>query len=89
MQIEICDIMGSVSKECTLECVWLFTKPTCFWKKIPIFQFSNPNFPSTLHDKLPAPNDEGKFDILRENLNTLHSARQAFIAVESDEHNML
>ena len=45
----------------------------------------NPNFPSVLHDKLPAVSGELKSEILLDNLNALHSARKAFIAAESDE----
>ena len=45
----------------------------------------NPNFPSVLYDKLPALNNESKSKVLLDNLNALHSARQAFISAESNE----
>ena len=45
----------------------------------------NPNFPSVLHDKLPAFEDIWKSEVLLGNLNILHSACQAYISTESNE----
>ena len=43
----------------------------------------NPNYPSILHDKLPALEGVTNSEIVAENLNAMHSARKAFIASEA------
>ena len=45
----------------------------------------NPTLPCLLSDKPPALNEESQVDIIRQNLNTLHASRQAFIKSESSE----
>ena len=45
----------------------------------------NPKLPSTLTDDLPAATKQSMSDLLKKNLNTIHSARTAFIACENDE----
>ena len=45
----------------------------------------NPNFPSVLHDKLPALDHSTASKVLLDNLNAMHSARKAFIHAESRE----
>ena len=45
----------------------------------------NPRLPGILNDKPPALDDMTSTKIIRENLNALHKARQAFIASESSE----
>ena len=45
----------------------------------------NPNFPSVLHDLLPALEAKTNSEIVAENLNAMHSARKAFIASEASE----
>ena len=45
----------------------------------------NPNIPGVLTDKPPALYGETSTDIVRENLNALHRAREAFIRSESSE----
>jgi len=45
----------------------------------------NPRLPSTLTDDLPAITQRNMPDLMRENLNALHTARAAFIACENDE----
>ena len=45
----------------------------------------NPRLPSTLTDDLPAITQRSMPELIRENLNALHSARTAFIACENDE----
>ena len=44
---------------------------------------SNPTLPSISSDKLPALTNEPTFDIIRQNLNALHKAREAFIQAEN------
>lgn len=44
----------------------------------------NPNFPVAIADR-PTAYEPSSFDIIRENLNALHSARKAFIESESSE----
>ena len=46
-----------------------------------VFGF-NPNFPSVVVDKPPA-FEESSSDIIRQNMNALHSARKNYIAAES------
>ena len=48
-----------------------------------VFGF-NPNYPSVLHDKLPALENSSK-DIIRQTTNAIHSARRNYIAAESSE----
>ena len=43
----------------------------------------NAAFPSNLHNKLPALEDDCSSDVMRENLNVLHAARQNFMKLES------
>ena len=43
----------------------------------------NAAFPSNLHNKLPALDEEFSSEIMRDNLNVLHIARQNFIKLES------
>ena len=43
----------------------------------------NAAFPSNLHNKLPALDDEFSSVVMRDNLNVLHSARENFIKLES------
>ena len=45
----------------------------------------NPNFPNILTDKLPALYGEVSSDIIRDNLNALHKARELFVRSESSE----
>ena len=45
----------------------------------------NPRLPSTLTDELPAMTQTNMSDMLKTNLNAIHSARTAFIACENDE----
>ena len=45
----------------------------------------NPRLPGNLTNKLPALDDFTTASIIRENLNALHTARQAFLASESSE----
>ncbi len=46
----------------------------------------NPQLPSTLTDDLPALTAQSNMsDLMRENLNVIHAAREAFIACENDE----
>ena len=45
----------------------------------------NPNVPGVLVDRPPALSDETKSDIVRENLNALHKAREAFVRSENSE----
>ena len=45
----------------------------------------NPTLPNTLIDRPPALESTIQSNIIRENLNALHAARQAFIASESSE----
>lgn len=45
----------------------------------------NPNFPSVLDNKVPANNIECTSRVLELHLNTLHTARQAFIKAEASE----
>ena len=45
----------------------------------------NPNYPCVLHDKLPALDSNCSSKVVRDNLNALHSAREAFIKAESSE----
>ena len=49
-----------------------------------VFGF-NPNYPSYLHNELPAQETTTSSDILRQNLNAMHIARQEFIKNESSE----
>ena len=43
----------------------------------------NDAFPSNLHNKLPALDDDFSSAVMRDNLNVLHSARENFIKLES------
>ncbi|XP_066911985.1 uncharacterized protein [Clytia hemisphaerica] len=45
----------------------------------------NPNFPSVLTDKLPALEGKTTSEVVRDNLNAMHSARKAFVASEASE----
>ena len=45
----------------------------------------NPRLPSTLTDELPAITCRNTSQLIRDNLNAIHSARTAFIASENDE----
>ena len=45
----------------------------------------NPNLPNFLHDKPPALGGKSTVEIIRNNLNALHKAREAFIECESSE----
>ena len=45
----------------------------------------NPNLPSILHDKLPALEEHCNSEVMRKNLNAMHSARKNFVALESSE----
>ena len=45
----------------------------------------NPNFPSVMHDKLPALEGKTTSEVVSDNLNAMHSARKAFIASEASE----
>ena len=45
----------------------------------------NPNLPSVYHDKAPAMNQNCPSDLVRQNLNAMHKARQEFIKCESSE----
>ena len=45
----------------------------------------NPSLPVLLSDKPPALNEESQSEIIRQNLNALHSSREAFIKSESSE----
>ena len=45
----------------------------------------NPNFPCVLTDKLPALNSHCSSKVLRDNLNALHAAREAFVKNEASE----
>ena len=46
---------------------------------------TNPSLPAVMHDKPPAYMNESSSDVLRKNLNALHSAREAFIQSERSE----
>ena len=48
-----------------------------------VFGF-NPNFPTILHDKLPAM-EVSSSDLIRQNMEAIHSSRKGFIAAESSE----
>lgn len=45
----------------------------------------NPNFPSVMHDQLPALEGKTTSEVVSDNLNAMHSARKAFIASEASE----
>ena len=45
----------------------------------------NPNIPNIMHEKLPALEGSTSSEILKNHLDGLHSARQAFIKCEADE----
>ena len=45
----------------------------------------NPKLPATLSDDIPALSSKPVSDVIREHLQTLHSAREAFIASENSE----
>ena len=46
---------------------------------------SNASFPSVLHNKLPALENEYSSNLMRDNLNALHSARENFMKAESSD----
>ena len=48
-----------------------------------VFSF-NPNIPSVIEDKLPAL-ENSSCDIIRQNMDALHSSRQNYVAAESSE----
>ena len=45
----------------------------------------NPDFPCVINDKLPALEGKTSSEIIAENLNAMHSARKAFIELESSQ----
>ena len=45
----------------------------------------NPNFPSILHDKLPALEEHCESEVMRKNLNAMHSAKKNFVSLESSD----
>ena len=45
----------------------------------------NASFPSVVHDKLPALDNEYSTDYIRKNLDVLHKARENYVKAESSE----